>query len=128
MKLTFRVLAVVALFVGLGFNTAYSAELTIRNTLSKKPFSVTVNSAVDKDAKQRKSATKTIKPQLTQTFKIPQGNKHIWVTMKSPALQWSFSLEDRMFGYKKDITIVGDSTTPKLSLNEVELIGVAPVK
>ena len=128
MKLTFRVMVVVALFAGLGFNTAYSSELTIRNSL-KSSFSITVNSAVDKESKQRKkSATKTIKPQLTQNFKIPQENKHIWVTMKNPALQWYFSLDNPMFGYKKDITIVRSDGVIKLSLNEVELIGVAPVK
>lgn len=127
MKLTNKIIAVIVLCAGLGFNTAYSSELTIRNSL-KSSVSITVNSAVDKDAKQRKSATKTIKPQLTQTFKIPQENKHIWVSMKNPALQWSFSLEDSTFGYRKDITIVRSDGVIKLSINEIELIGVAPVK
>lgn len=120
-------MAVVALFAGLGFKTAYSAELMIRNTL-KSSFSITVNSAVNKDAKQRKSGTKTIKSQQTQIFKTLQENKHIWVTMKKPALQWSFNIEHDRFQGKKDITIVGAHDAPKLSINEIELIGVTPVK
>jgi len=122
-------MAVIALFavIGVKASTSASNSITITNKLTKT-FLITVSFAQNaEDAKPTRPIRKQIKRNQAITFEQPLDKNFVFVVIcndsacDAPKTKSSFKLTDTVFQGKRDITIEGDSTNPKLWINSLAL-------